>query len=698
MYKISSSVLGTYLKKTINFFSIHSRFLFFLFCSFIVLWLINPLFWLTTDEYFYSIITRSFVDAAQGKIFWGDIVTEHVAFVPFLSFLFNSAFHPVTVYGPRVVIFFFSLGIMAVLYAIGKHMQLAPKERLWMLWLLLLLPGFWVFSVRIMLDIPAVFAIALIVYLLVKKAPSYQVGLGVLLLLLLKEYYVYLIVPLIMVIYITDALQIKAPWYKKIWSFIGNIIIIYLPVSVVSILLIDFNFFPYPRLLENSLEFIFGDIYIFGNKVILLTMQKGVHAYQFFSVALHNAIGVDSTSVISTAESILSFDTTNTLNNAAANSAAHTQNEFGSFVGSLEDKIKFAQYSGQLPIGIVESNVPAEHHDFFQKWWLIYQYNFSEQDINIFVLPLTSIGIAISLQRIRQSFYHAYDHARTDIIFVTLLLVFLYFNYHEANNIYGFRVTLPIILSLVYFSYLGAIQLLHHFSKRFVIAFGVLSACSILLYWISLQQITYGSLLANASPLGILLAYKPFIFIGIFILITIGIILFPKIRFRYRYHLLACIMVVLFAIKFFPFFLDNQQSIAYYGYDYSMAKATPYLRTLTENDARIYSHIHPYKLQYYSEDSVVAHDGTYPRFRTFRVNYKNTFFYFPLDPNFITNLRDANIDYVFFVNTTYNGEEFKLFQDVAQLNPELFEKIEEYSHGGHSQWLLYRFHPESVAK
>ncbi|MFH1457008.1 MAG: hypothetical protein ABIF17_02745, partial [Patescibacteria group bacterium] len=155
----------------------------------------------------------------------------------------------------------FNVGIIILLYLIAKNIKIKKENRIWFLLLLLLIPGFWIYSIRLMLDVPAAFSVLLIIYLLIKKGSAYKISAALLLLLLVKEYYIFLIFPFTLFILLLDIFNNKQKRIKKVGEVIKVFLILSLPCTIVVMFLIDFNYLPYPRLLENIIYYLFGDLF-----------------------------------------------------------------------------------------------------------------------------------------------------------------------------------------------------------------------------------------------------------------------------------------------------------------------------------------------------------------------------------------------------------------------------------------------------
>lgn len=658
------------LKQTVT---AHRWFLLYCCLAVIFLLLLNQWLWPTPDEYLYANLTNSFNAAWHHTLAWQNIDTEHVGLLSFMSLLYNWIFSPQTLTASRVVMVIFPLSIIALLYAIAPIFIVNAKHRLWLLWLLLLIPGFWVFSVRLMLDIPATLAMGFILYLLLKRRSVVYVSLAVILLLCFREYYLYITVPIIVVVYAIDAICITDQvWWRRLLIWFGRCGVIIIPLFAAVVLLIDFNILPYPRLLENSLRFIFGDIFALFNKYALITINDVGQFIYPHSVA----------------------QTVNHVVNATVSEPTATviqTNPVPIQTLTLQDKINTIQLSGDVPTGVVTSQIASTPTTFLEKLWLIYKYNFSEQDINVFILPLAALGLGKRLVTCARDWRGRYLVVRTDLIFGLLLVVFMYFNYHEAGSEHGFRITLPIVFALLYFGYFGTQYLLTAAQRKGKIIFLLLMAASITLYFISLEGISYGSVIAHDSWLSVILAYKPYVFGGFFIGCSLGLTWFSVWQWQYKFKLIGIVIVVLFVVKFVPFYVDAQASTALYGYDYGLPNTTSLLSQLAQNNAHIYSNVHSYALQYYAQDPRVTTDGISPIIRTFSEFYPNLYFTFPLDDNVLQELSDNNITTVLVVNRDYAETDWTFWQDIIKQHPQDFTLVQQANKGTRPQWALYSF-------
>ncbi|OGY79828.1 MAG: hypothetical protein A3B74_04200 [Candidatus Kerfeldbacteria bacterium RIFCSPHIGHO2_02_FULL_42_14] len=654
----------------------------YMLCSAIFIVLLNTWLWPTSDEFFYGLITKAFLAASHGEIHWSDIDTEHTGLVPFVSFLWNSIFHPKTFLSSRLVMLVFSLGTLALLYNISKAAKLDRTYWMWSLWLLLLIPGFWIFSMRLMLDFPALFSITLLSYLLIRKAPGLRIGLAFLLLLLIKEYYIYIIALLIVCTLILDTILYPTHYslFKRLIVFCKNIVVIFLPSLIAIILLLDFNIFPYPRLLESSLLFVLGDVFIALNKGILFLLGS-------FALSIASAAPADiaqATTLLTTTGAYL-LKTIASSYDSLQNATSLVNTDV-----SLVNTASNLAYTGSIGDGVVQSTANYPAQNFFTRIWWIYKYNLSDVDVTLLVLPLAIMGVTERAKVLVKNIRKNYIRIRPDIIMGILFLMFVYFNYHEANNQHGFRITLGIAIPLIYFGIYGVRSLVERFSWNRTILFCALTLIMLFAYWMSIQDITYGSVLSQASLFSTLFAYKNYVFIGGYVIMAFIIVIFSKIRFQYKYWALLLLLLVFFISKFVPFYFDHKLSLNTYGYYYGVYDAGDLLQALSTKDSNIYSNFHHYKVQYIAQDPRIPNVKIFPKVRTFKVIYPERFVRFPLDDTFMKSVITLNIQYVFIVNDQYNESELKTFQDIQKYNPGRFEIVGEKYKNDRLQWRLYK--------
>lgn len=616
----------------------------------------------TTDEYFYSLIVKAFSAAWQGRLAWHNIVTEHTALIPLLALLWQKISHSSQFPVSRLPIILFSLGAIAFIFAICGEIA-SKKEKIWSGYILLLIPGFWIFSVRFMLDIPSLFAISFFIYVLLKKKSIALHASSLLLILLTKEYYFYATIALIIPIYILDALMSKKNKLLGLLKAGTKTVLVYLPSLITIFVLINFNIFPYPRLLETSLADLFGDYYRQANKETLLVYQK-----------------INPTKITTTAR--VSLDQKDQQNPPSTTPSK----------ASINEKINSITLKEETPTGLIKNkNEEIQRASGLKKIWLISKYNFSESDINILIFPLVWLGIIESIKKIKQNTRKTYPKIRGDIIILLLFSIFAYFNYHQATAIHGFRIALPMMISIVAYAVLGAKALLEKNSKTYRVLFIIGFLGSLIIYWFQIRDVQYGSLLAT-SAIARLLAIKPYLFMLIFVGLAVFLLRFSKIKNERKWVWLGGVVLLLFSLKFLPFALENQLMRLEYEYDYKLWAATPALKIIQSADKKIAGNIHPYRLQYYSDDPYIENWNTYPTTRYWTKLYDRKYYRFPINEQLINELKNNNIEYFLLVHENFQSAEVETFQDIVKKNPTTLGKIMVEREKGKTVWELYKVH------
>ncbi len=158
----------------------------------------------------------------------------------------------------------------------------------------------------------------------------------------------------------------------------------------------------------------------------------------------------------------------------------------------------------------------------------------------------------------------------------------------------------------------------------------------------------------------------------------------------WKYWVLLIVLIIFFASKFIPFYLDNKLSLSTYGYYYGVESATKILHQLSTADNVIYSNIHPYKVQYLADDPRIDNTGAQPKVRTFQKNYPELYLRFLLDDTFMDSLTRYGVNYVFIVNDQYDQTELKIFNDIRKNNPKDFKVVKKQYLNNRLQWALYK--------
>ncbi|TSC92865.1 MAG: hypothetical protein CEN89_383 [Candidatus Berkelbacteria bacterium Licking1014_7] len=593
----------------------------FLTASFIFLLVINNWFWPTPDEYLYASVARSIIAGIKGEICLSCFNTEHTYLVSAMVAIYQwlLGLGDIELIASRIPIIFFSLGTIYILWLISGKIIEKKEERSWFLWLLLLIPGYFVLSVRFLLDVPLTFGFALLIYLLIIRARAIWIGLGLALILLIKDYGFFLAAPLIIISFILDAFEARqSTILKNIVNFVIQILIVFLPSFFVIVIFLAFNFLPYPRLLETGLIEYLGDGYIVFVKVISWLTSK-------IAPFINPSDGI-------------------------------------SYAQALVQKARQLEFSGKFPTTIFDSPLTPEiSAGFFKKIWLIYQYNFSEQDVMIFAWPLFFTGLILRIKAIIKS-GKAWLSKRNDILFLVLVLIFFYVNWHEALNIHGFRLTVPITLALVYFSYCGLKEILAGGNHKARIIFIFSSVIFLSLYMAFVFQIReYGSLISAQSMVGWLLHYKLLIFLILFSSGFLFLWLYPILSWKRKKLLLLIGLLFFFVLKFFPFYLESKAANKQYDFDYGLPEAVPYLEQIKQQDVNIAANANPYMMDYYAKTLNLPNEGSAPVMRDLKRFNRYIFYWYRstyprLDISFLVAHK---INYIFFVNREIGDQSYQ---------------------------------------
>ncbi|MBI4407191.1 MAG: hypothetical protein HY565_01685, partial [Candidatus Kerfeldbacteria bacterium] len=267
---------------------------------------------------------------------------------------------------------------------------------------------------------------------------------------------------------------------------------------------------------------------------------------------------------------------------------------------------------------------------------------------------------------------------------------------HEASLKHGFRITLPIIIALIYFSFLAGQVLLKKINLHCSIPFAVLSVLAIVLYAISLQAIAYGSVLSHQGIFATLLNLKPYIMVTAFSTLLVLLLLFPRFKSPKKYSLLVTCVLALFIVKLVPFYFENRQALDLYDYDYGLAAATPLLQQPAAANTKILSNMNPNKLQYYAGDLHLSTDGVTPIVRTFSQRYPTLYYGYLTDGDLLDQLVTNNINTVLLSNDKIDESFRHILEAVVAAHPTAFTKIFERYKQDRLQWAIYQFNAQAL--
>lgn len=618
--------------------------------------IINRWFWPTPDEYLYASVARSILAGFQGKICLSCFNTEHTYLVPAISALYQwllgADFYDLI--GSRIPNLIISVATIYVIWLIAGRVVRQAEERTWWLWLLLLIPGYFVLSVRFLLDVPLIFGFALLIYGLIIKTRPIWLGLALLIILVTKDYGFYLAWPLIVLHFMLEFFNQSSSLFLRVKQLVGQIGVSLLPSVAIVVLLLGFHVLPYPRLLETGLREYTDNIYPFVSKQTLAFMKIG--SEQLAELSLISPEQVQQTT-------------------------------------ELSEKVnQFRLFGSGFPTAIIDSPLkPQVTGGFIRKLWLIYQYNFSEQDVMIFVLPLFLTGLVMRIRQLVQLGRQWYQD-RVDVIFLAFTAIFFFVNWHEALNIHGFRLTAPITLSLIYFSYFGARLILLKGTRLAKLVFSVAFVLFAVLYANFILNVSYGSVIATQSVVATLLKFKLPISMTIFLVAFVFMLVYSRLRWSGKQYMLVSWIIFLFFLKFWPFFLEARAAQRHFEFDFGLPKASPLLEQQRLNKKRVITNINPYTLDYYAGELNLSTESNYPLLRSFSQDNRSVFTHqlerLSIDP---ARLYHDRVSYVFYVHKLREEKpDSPMWQSLLDQS-NYFQLVSESRHNDRIQWQLYQF-------
>lgn len=550
---------------------------------------------LSPDEYFYSSSALAISKAFHFIISINSINTEHSPLFVLVAGFFVSIFKTNNIYILRLLVASISIATLYLYLKIFRE-KLDKKEAYWPLLFLLLIPGYFYASSKFILEIPTAFATALFALLLIRKKRSYLIGLSLVLVLLLKEYYFFLLAPIAVAVSVCDRLFSKNTFWGKILLCIFDIILILLPAILVSLLLIDFNIGPYSRMLENSWKELMQSSFAFLNKKLFFVVEPIARMLGFLNQKLllladhFRGItapqGTDTIELAKTASQIKSLSIgTDFISKAVVDS----------------------------PIAV--SSVSQLHPDFFQKLWLIYKYNFSDLEFITVGFILAVFGGIKVFCVVARNFIKKYSDTRFDFIMVLFGLVFLFFNYQQAVNEHGFRLNVPITFVLGYFIYLGFKTIRdtkNIYARTLFIAITILSLGA---YLRSEGEFVFGSVLSKNSVVMTILSLKRYIYSSGYLLFVIYLSFYSSLRTKYKQLIVAAIVVAFFMIKILPFAIEKNAELSRDGEDYMLSKSSVVLNSILTDQKEVITNINCYKVYYYASWYKTPNDDIHPDFR-----------------------------------------------------------------------------------
>lgn len=599
---------------------------------------------LSPDEYFYSNASLSVFRALNYFISINSINTEHTSLLVLLSGLFISIFKTNNIYFLRLLIVGMSVATMYLYLQIFRQ-KFNKKESYWPLLFLLLMPGYFYASSKFYLEIPAAFGVALFALSLLKKKNYLVVGLALALILFTKEYYFLLLVPVAIVVLICDYFFSDMVWWKKALYIAGNAILVISPGIVLSLLLVDFNIGPYPRMLENSWKELMQSSFALLNKNLYFVVEPIARALKAANQQLF--IAVD-----------------------------YFRGTPDHYANQMNDISRTASKIYSLNIGdsffskaIIESQIPNKdisltNLNIFQKIWFIYKYNFSDQEFLTVGLGLTILGGITAFSTTIKNIIKKYSDYRFDFIMSMLALVFLFFNYQQAANGHGFRLNVPIAFVLIYFSYLG-FKTIRDTKRIYVrISFVIIMSTLLFAYFYNESKFVFGSVLSTNLTIMTILQIKKYLFLMSYSGFALYLLFYYSVKIKHRELVLIMIIMAFFALKTFPFFLEKKAEIAEEGDDFNLTESSATLNTIFSNHDKIVTNVHCYKVYYYASWYKIPNDEIAPEFRTFPEKFPTLCYrYSPDDQAMLDNIGRDNF-YILSVNEkNINFTNLKKFLD-----------------------------------
>lgn len=625
---------------------------------------------ISPDEYFYSNASLSVYRSLNYFVSMNSINTEHTSSLVLLASLFISVFKTNSIYFLRLLIALISIGTLYIYIQIIRQ-KLNIKESYFVLSFLFLIPGYFYASAKFILEIPAAFTVALFALLLIKKKNSLVIGFSLALILFTKEYYFFLIAPIAVIVLVCDRISSDIVWRKKVIHGIADIAVVLLPSVLLSLLLIDFNIGPYPRMLENTWKELMQGGFSFLNKNLYFVVEPIAKIFraanqQLFLVVdyLRGSPGYHvshMTGISDVSSKIYNLDTS------------------GSF---------FSKAIIESPILVGDTSL--NNLNLFRKIWLIYKYNLPDQEISTVELGLTIFGGVAIVGATIKNLVRKYSEYRFDFIMVLFSLLFLFFNYQQAANIHGFRLNIPITFVLVYFSYLGFKTLRDSKSIPVRISFVTIMTVLLCAYFYSESKFVFGSAISANSGVMTILRLKKYFFVTAYSLFAFYLLFYHLIKTKYRELILVLMVLFFFILKIFPFFLEKRAEMVETGEDYNLNESYTVLNKVFSSDDKIITNIHCYKVYYYASWYMIPNDEISPEFRIFPEKFPTLCYRFnPGDEKLLDKI-DSDSLYILYVNEkNASSINLKNFLDQNKNNISLIK--EELRNNNETLWSVWKY-------
>jgi hypothetical protein len=628
-----------------KFYRRHHFVILFIFILIICL-LLNRWIWPITDEYLYASLSRSLLAGFKNEISFTDLNTEHTYLVPVIIAIFRYFFNQpeFEIFNLRLPLIFLSLINIVIIWLIANKVKQKYKlhDASWYIFMLLLIPGYFVTSVRLLIDVPLTLGITLLIYLLISNARLYWFTFALILILNLKDYGFFLVTPLLIVEILIRSLK-QHRLYQKITYFITATFIVFIPVLLIAYLLISQTVLPYPRLLESYFIQYSGSFYPIMMNTFSLIFIK------FNSMISSNNIRPDY------------------------------------YLNQIQPHLKHFHLSTYL---INSPYVNESTGNILERLWQIYKINFSDQDLIIFIIPLFFTGFIIRLKQIKISeFFNHYDW-----IFLINLMVFLYISWHQSATPHGFRFIVPATISILYFSVWGTQYLLVKKSLQSKYFFSGFFIFWLYLYLSYAKEFPkYGSQFSSIPIISSVIQYKFVIFTLIYLVIYFNILLNRKLFQKYQSILIKSTILFLFILKIIPFYFENQILMKKFGFDNNLINLSSKLDELNLSKEIFLTNIRPCRFDFYLGIKQLPNQETIPSFRHFDLMIPYRAFQIP--DQYLANLfqlpaiKNSETHYYLWVNQHDNTDDYPSNPNLDNLSK--FKPI--YIENDHELplWIIY---------
>lgn len=611
---------------------------------FLILILLSFTSFFVPDEYLYASLGNSVMHGIRGETSLSSLNTSHtfgfiliIAAIEWMTGISNILIL-------RLLTVVFSL---TSIYFLSKVFKLifkdSGKNKVWLL-LLILIPGYFYFSTKLILDIPVLFAFILLIYQLLRRSGCLWYSLTLLLIFLFKEFIVFIALPLVYCVIIFDELFLNGNrvfWLKKIIHVIIKICLVSLPVFIGTIILLFTNFLPYPMILENTFSQIFqGYFYSFVREFVKLK----IFFLQNFGL-LKPVVETGKAHVVSNDQQVVNL-----------------------LKGAIPIAPNFFKSNIEAGSGINSGNI----------LWLVYRSNFQEIYINFLILALATFGFFVNIKK----FLLRKEEIpfRTSLIFLIILILTILFNLKLSRSCYGFRAVIPAIPAFLFYGVVAINEL----KKSKKINFFFLFLGLVFIFSFAVSEIY--------SFNGIYTIYgclKLSIFILLFLLIMLFLCV-PFLKSVTKLKFLTAYALLFFLIHTIPSSLGFVNDYRNKGFNFGLIKSRAVLNDLIRRNKKIYTDLNPVVIDYYGNNYNLNSGGMNPLARPVDKIYQENVFR-TKDLSFISEKFNVENDfYLFLVN---NGD--LLWNDVnnrlkSDKNIVLLKETNNLR-TNYPQWKLYFF-------